>query len=389
MEQMDINIKPSALVIGGANGIGLAIAITLYRQGKVVCIADKDAPSAEAEGITFLRVNLLDNDFSFLNDFREIDTLIFTAGFGRVAGFETILAPEIDNSFRVNAVALTKVLRFFFPRMLEERRFYCTVMGSISGLISSPLIALYGATKAAVCSITESLNAELEAAGSPNRILNVSPGSIKGTRFNGGDNNLNETMPLAAQIVESMQGGQTLYIPDYDKTYKGVLERYHADPCQFGLDAVRYKKESGRINPRPQIKIGYLSGTFDLFHIGHLNILRRAKQMCDYLVVGVHRDASHKGKTAFIPFEERCEIVQSIKFVDRVIPSEREDCDVWLKNIVKYDYLFVGSDYKGTERFNRYEEIFSDKDVKIIYLPYTKGTSSTQLRDALTHHLKV
>lgn len=129
--------------------------------------------------------------------------------------------------------------------------------------------------------------------------------------------------------------------------------------------------------------VGYLSGTFDLFHIGHLNILKRAKENCDYLVVGIHRDGSHKGKKTFIPFEERMEIVKSIKYVDEVIESEREDCDVYLKGRVKYDRLFVGSDYKGTERFNRYEKLFEGTGVQIVYFPYTKGTSSTQLRDAL------
>ena len=139
----------------------------------------------------------------------------------------------------------------------------------------------------------------------------------------------------------------------------------------------------GRFNDKPQIVVGYLSGTFDLFHIGHLNLLKRAKQHCDFLVVEIHKDASHKGKSTFIPYEERVEIIRSIKYVDRVIPSEPEDSDIYIKNIVKYDRLFVGSDYKGTERFNRYEAFFADKGVEIIYFPYTQGTSSTQLRDAL------
>lgn len=77
------------------------------------------------------------------------------------------------------------------------------------------------------------------------------------------------------------------------------------------------------------------------------------------------------------------EIVKNIKYVDEVIESEREDCDVYLKGRVKYDKLFVVSDYKGTERFNRYEKLFEGTGVQIVYFPYTKGTSSTQLRDAL------
>lgn len=375
-----------ALVIGGSNGIGLAIALELQKQGNFVHVVDKAQNDTlnHYNNIRFHQANLLNSDFSFLEQYKDIDTLVITAGFGRIAPFEDILDQEIQNSFQVNSIAAMKVLHFFFPKMKQKESFHCAVMGSIAGLISSPLFATYSATKAALCNAIESLNIELEMAGTENRILNVSPGSIKGTKFNGGDNDLNKTEDLAQAILGKMEERHTLYIPQYEEVYRGVLERYHQDPHQFGLQSYQYKMESGRTSCHPQLKIGYLSGTFDLFHIGHLNLLRRAKQYCDYLVVGIHKDASHKGKSTFISFEERVEIVKSIKYVDQVIPSEKEDCDVYLKGIVKYDYLFVGSDYKGTERFNRYEQIFADKDVKIIYFPYTQGTSSSQLREALS-----
>ena len=374
-----------ALVIGGSNGIGMAITLELYNQGYLVHVVDKSQNDqlCQMENLHFQQVNLLTTDFSFLEDFKSIDTLVITAGFGRITPFEEILEQEIQNNFQVNSISVMKVLHFYFPRMKQKEPFRCAVMGSIAGLISSPLFATYGATKAAVCKGIESLNIELEMAGTDNRILNVSPGSIKGTKFNGGDNDLSQTEALAQAIIKQMELKHTLFIPQYEEVFKGVLERYHDDPRKFGLDSYQYKLSSGRTSSKPQLKIGYLSGTFDLFHIGHLNLLRRAKAYCDYLVVGVHKDASHKGKSTFISFEERCEIVKSIKYVDKVIPSEREDCDVYLKGIVKYDYLFVGSDYKGTERFNRYEQIFADTDVKIIYFPYTQGTSSSQLREAL------
>ena len=134
------------------------------------------------------------------------------------------------------------------------------------------------------------------------------------------------------------------------------------------------------------IKIGYLSGTFDLFHVGHLNLLERAKKYCDYLVVGVNKDATHKGKITFIPLEERMRIVGAIGIVDKVIESYAEDSEAW--NEIRYDYLFVGSDYKGSERFNRYEEYFADKNVEIIYFPYTQGTSSSKLREVLDKCVK-
>ena len=129
-------------------------------------------------------------------------------------------------------------------------------------------------------------------------------------------------------------------------------------------------------------KIGYTTGVYDMFHIGHLNILRRAKEQCDYLIVGVHESGAWKGKETFIPFEERVEIVKNIKYVDKVVQSLPEDADAYEKFGIHK--LFVGSDYKGTERFNRYEEFFKDKNVEIVYFPYTKGTSSTQLRDKLS-----
>lgn len=376
-----------ALVIGGSNGIGLAIVMELQSKSYAVHVVDKehnDMLDAFPQ-VDFTQTNLISTDYSFLQQFQNIDTLVITTGFGRIAPFEDLIGQEIQNSFQVNAVAATRILHHFFPRMKQVEPFQCSVMGSIAGLICSPLFATYGATKAALCNVIESLNIELEMSGTDNRILNVSPGSIKGTRFNGGDNDLSQTTTLAKTIISKMESRQTLWIPQYEEVFQQVMERYRQDPRKFGLESYDFKMKSGRASNKPQLKVGYLSGTFDLFHIGHLNLLRNAKQRCDYLVVGVHKDASHKGKDAFIPFEERMDIVRNIKYVDKVIPSEKEDCDVYLKGIVKYDYLFVGSDYKGSERFNRYEQIFKDTNVKIVYFPYTKGTSSTQLRDALTY----
>ena len=172
-----------------------------------------------------------------------------------------------------------------------------------------------------------------------------------------------------------------IWFPNYDEVISGVLERYNSDPHMFGLSSYEYKINSGRVVSTPRTRIGYLSGTFDLFHVGHLNLLKCAKNHCDYLIVGVHPDASHKGKQTFIPFDERKKIVESVKYVDKVVDSCAEDCDAWEK--YHYTRLFVGSDYKGTERFKRYEEYFKDKDVKIVYFPYTEGTSSTQIREKI------
>lgn len=131
-------------------------------------------------------------------------------------------------------------------------------------------------------------------------------------------------------------------------------------------------------------KVGYTTGVYDMFHIGHLNILKRAKEQCDYLIVGVTTDelVSYKNKKAIIPHEERMAIVGSIKYVDKVVSQEDMDkMGAWKK--YKFDVMFVGSDWKGTDKWNEYESQFRAVGVDIVYFPYTQGTSSTQLRGVL------
>lgn len=132
-------------------------------------------------------------------------------------------------------------------------------------------------------------------------------------------------------------------------------------------------------------RVGYTTGVFDMFHIGHLNILRRAKEQCDYLIVGVSTDElvkEYKNKTPIIPFEERAEIVQSIDCVDRVIAQENRDkYEAWRE--LKFDIMFVGDDWKGKPLFMKLEEEFKKVGVDVVYFPYTKDTSSTILREKL------
>lgn len=130
--------------------------------------------------------------------------------------------------------------------------------------------------------------------------------------------------------------------------------------------------------------VGYTTGVYDLFHIGHLNILKNAKSMCDKLIVGVSTDdlVAYKHKKAVIPFEERLEIVNSIKYVDEVVMQENMDkLDAWKK--LQFNVMFVGSDWENTDKWNNYEKEFDKVNVKIIYFPYTKGTSSTILNETL------
>lgn len=130
--------------------------------------------------------------------------------------------------------------------------------------------------------------------------------------------------------------------------------------------------------------IGYTSGVFDLFHIGHLNLLKNAKGLCDNLIVGVTVDSlvKYKHKNSVIPFEERIEIVRNIKCVDAAIPQEDLDkFKMWEK--LKFDVLFVGDDWYQSPRWKSLEQKFKKVGVRIIYFPYTKGTSSTLLNATL------
>lgn len=128
--------------------------------------------------------------------------------------------------------------------------------------------------------------------------------------------------------------------------------------------------------------IGYTTGVFDMFHIGHLNILRRAKEQCDYLIVGVSTDElvqREKNKTPVIPYEQRCEIVSAIRYVDRVVAQpDKDKVAAWQRH--HFDKMFVGSDWEGTPQWKKIEEDFAPLHVEIVYLPHTDGISSTILR---------
>ena len=142
------------------------------------------------------------------------------------------------------------------------------------------------------------------------------------------------------------------------------------------------------LNMHEPIKIGYTTGVYDLFHIGHLNLLRKAKAQCDYLIVGVSTDelVSYKHKQAVIPFVERKEIVAAIKYVDEVVTQENMNkMEAWEK--YHFDVMFVGDDWKGTDKWNKIEADLNAAGAEVVYFPYTKGTSSTLINETL-HKLR-
>lgn len=135
--------------------------------------------------------------------------------------------------------------------------------------------------------------------------------------------------------------------------------------------------------------VGYTAGVYDMFHIGHLNILKRAKEQCDYLIVAVSTDSlveAEKNKTPVIPFEQRCEIVSAIRYVDEVVPqTDKNKFSAWEK--YKFDKMFVGSDWKDTPQWINYEKQFASTGVEFVYLPHTDCISSSALTVVLTEIL--
>ena len=130
--------------------------------------------------------------------------------------------------------------------------------------------------------------------------------------------------------------------------------------------------------------VGYTSGVYDLFHIGHLNLLKNAKGMCDKLIVGVTVDklVEYKHKHSVIPFEERIEIVRSVQYVDAAIPQEDLDkFKMWEK--LHFDMLFVGDDWFKSPRWEDMEQKFKNVGVRVVYFPYKKVTSSTLITQTL------
>lgn len=137
-------------------------------------------------------------------------------------------------------------------------------------------------------------------------------------------------------------------------------------------------------------KVGYTTGVFDLFHVGHLNVLRNAKAQCDYLIVGVSTDEvveSYKHKKPIIPFEERIAIVEGIRYVDKVVPQYSMDKRAaW--DELHFDALFHGDDWKGSAMYEKYIQEFEGTGVEIVFLPHTEGTSSTTLTAVLNKALE-
>lgn len=244
------------LVVGGANGIGLSIATEFANRPEVetVYIVDKATVPTEYnhEKFSYRQFDLTEQDYSIFDQYVDIDALMFTAGFGRLALFRDLTEEHVISSFQVNTLAAIRVIRHFYNRLQSgDIPFHCGVMVSIAGFMSSPFFSVYAATKAALKVFIESINVELEKTGSCNCVLNVSPGSLKGTSFSGNATDLSQTSDIAKEIIAHLENGDDLFIPMYDEVFHNVLERYHADFREEGRHSFDYKIASGRVTVKP------------------------------------------------------------------------------------------------------------------------------------------
>lgn len=233
------------LVVGGSSGIGLSIVLNLLGKGEYVGVVDKNPFPAEysCERVTYVPCDLSKGDYSCLDGLEDIDALFITAGFGHLKFFQELSEEYIQGSFSVNAVAPIQIIRHYYDRLLAAEDFTCAVMVSIAGRLSSPLFSVYSATKAALSKFIEAVNVELDVQGSQNRILEVSPGSLKGTGFTGGASQPEMTAALADEIIARAERHERLFIPQYDEVFKGVIARYEADAHKFGVESYWYKQK--------------------------------------------------------------------------------------------------------------------------------------------------
>ncbi len=141
------------------------------------------------------------------------------------------------------------------------------------------------------------------------------------------------------------------------------------------------------MDSKKKYKKGYTDGVFDLFHIGHLNMIQAAKEQCEYLIVGVHGDdvvQSYKNRKPIINEKDRSRIIEAIKGVDEVrINRFRDKIKLWEE--YQFDVIFIGDDWKGTERWNHFEKELKALSVDVVYVPYTKGISTTEIREKIAN----
>lgn len=300
------------------------------------------------------------------------EVLINCVGIGEIKEYSKTSRSLLERDFLVNS----EFPSFLFSNLekFKDLKFAMSI-SSVSSDLPSPLFSSYAASKAYSSKFIESINAENFVKNSDVVITDAHLFNFKSsTNFSGGSNSAtSEEVNRIKKCVDAMFAKQRTF---YEENFKEVLERSASQYEQFvkkSFDDKISRTKSNKIE-----NIGYLTGSFDAFHFGHINLIRRAASLCDKLVIGIHENGKRKNVDFIHSLEERIANLKSLRFVSEVIVSSGEDDKDWEK--VKYSSLFVGTDYQGTERFERYEKSLDGK-ARIIYLPRTEGVSSTQIRE--------
>lgn len=359
------------LIVGGSKGIGLSL-FSLLKQNNNVIIANRNNPENVDNFIYF------DANLTNVSDLPEnVDIVIVCCGKGLLDFFEQHSYWDIVSQFNINTITPALILKKYYNNIINNPLFKICIISSINSFIESPLFSIYGASKTAITKVISNINSELDIQNVSNKILNIVLTHVDGTSFYGDTTDIKKLSDLAINITTKIESNESLcFLPD-EKLCKSIIYDFISDKKSFNKSYYKYKNQQKLISK--QKTLGYLSGSFDYLHIGHINIIKQAKKHCDFLMVGVHKDGSHKNKKLDLSLNDRIETLKSVKFVDDVIVASSEDIEVY--NKYKYDFLFVGDDYKNTERFNRYEKYFENTNTKIIYFPYTTHISSSNIRN--------
>lgn len=326
---------------------------------------------------------VISKDFSnienIVNDIAQInpDVIINCIGIGQIREFSELSRSEIESEFVVNAEFPTMIWKEI--NSFSNLKFALNI-SSVSADLPSPMFASYSASKAYISKIIETINAENFVNDKEFVITDAHLFNFKNSHnFSNGNNDVDPfSVDRIAFVLKAMFNKERKV---FEEQFTEVKKRSEINYENFVRKSYEDKKE--RVSKK--FNIGYLTGSFDMFHFGHINLIRRASHLCDSLVIGIHQNGDRKGVKFVHSLDERILNLKSLRFVSEVIVTSGEDDADW--ELVKYNTLFVGSDYKGTDRFEKYEKSLDGK-AKIVYLERTAGVSSTQLRELEDRKIK-
>lgn len=315
-------VRKNCVVVGGTSGIGAAFVEKVAPEYEKVYVIGLGKPMVKGENIESAELDMSREDLSgFYEIIDKCDTLIITAGIGRVDYFQNLPVPEIEKTIAINFTNTIKLLKRFYGKLLGSEEAYCLTMGSLAGEISSPLFSIYSATKAGLNRFAESVNIELERSGSANRITNVTPISFRGSSFNGGKTDTEALAELAGECLDKMYEREASYIPDYEETCKGILDRYHADAHEFGLSSFDYKMAGNRISSRKMYTAGLLRIDARALSLADVRTIKAAKDHCDYLVVALDEADGQI-------FHDSADTLLAVGHVDELVDGSLSDTEL-------------------------------------------------------------